>query len=126
MRNANVRNDLKERKSLLGKRNETKKEQITAGGLQKKETCGGAIIPLQSEIAAGHSNTRDLTELTLERDEFKKQCESLAKHFEEAQQVVSNLMKKLTTTFQDRATSTRDLEDFKRTGRRRLRIRRYH
>ena len=126
MRNANVRNGLKERKSLLGKGNEAKKEQITAGGLQKKETCDGAIIPLQSEIAAGHSNTRELTRITLERDKLKKQYESLAKHLEKAQVVVSNLKKKLTTTFQDRATSPRDSEEFERTGRRRLRIRRYH
>ena len=101
-------------------------EQITAGGLQKKETCGGAFIPLQSDIVAQHSNTRDLTEITLERDELKKQCESLAKLLEEAQLVVSNLKKKLTATFQDRTTSPRDFEEFDRTGRRRLRIRRYH
>ena len=126
MRNANVRNDLEERKSLLGKGNETEKEQITAGGLQKKETCSGAIIPLQSDIFGRHSNTRDLTEITLERDELKKQCESLAKHLEGAQLVVSNLEKKLTNTFQDRAITPRDLEEFDRTGRRRLRIRRYH
>ena len=118
MRNANVR------KSLLGKGNETKNEQITAGGLQKKETCGGAIIPLQSESVAGDSNTRDLTEIISERDELKKQCERLAKHLKEAQQVVSNLEKRLTTTFQGKATSTRDLKEFERTGRRRLRIRR--
>ena len=126
MRNANVRNDLKERKSLLGKGNETKKEQISPGWLQNKETCGGAFTPLQSDIATRHSNRRDLTEITLERDELKKQCENLVKHLEEAQLVVSNLEKKLTNTFQDRATSPRDLEEFDRTGRRRLRINRYH
>lgn len=85
-----------------------------------------SLISLQSDIVARHSNTRDLTEITLERDELRKQCESLAKHLEEAQLVVRNLKKKLTTTFQERATSPRDLEEFERTGRRRLRIRRYH
>lgn len=102
------------------------KEQIAAGGFQEKETCGRPFIPWQSESVAGDSNTRDLTKVILERDELKKQCESLAKHFEEAQLVVSNLEKRLTTTFQDRATSPRDLKEFERTGRRRFRIRRYH
>ena len=102
------------------------KEQIAAGGFQEKETSGGPFIPWQSESVAGHWNTRDLTKIILERDELKKQCESLAKHFDEAQLVVSNLEKRLPTTFQDRATSTRDLKEFERTCRRRLQIRRYH
>jgi len=90
---------------------------------QNIETLEG----VKSDIVARHSNTRDLTEITLELDELRKQCESLAKHLEEAQLVVRNLKKKtLTTTFQERATSPRDLEEFERTGRRRLRIRRYH
>ena len=101
-------------------------EQIAAGGFQEKETCGGPFIPWQSESVAGDSNTRDLTKIILERDELKKQCESLSKHFEEAQLVVSNLVKRLTTTFQVRATSPTDLEEFEGTGRHRLRIRRYH
>ena len=95
------------------------KEQIAAGGFQEKETSGGPFILWQSESVAGDWNTRDLTKIILERDELKKQCESLAKHLEEAQLVVSNLTKKLTATFQDRATSTRDLEEFDRTGSRR-------
>ncbi|XP_074622558.1 uncharacterized protein LOC141880870 isoform X2 [Acropora palmata] len=79
---------------------------------QNIETLEG----VKSDIVARHSNTRDLTEITLELDELRKQCESLAKHLEEAQLVVRNLKKKtLTTTFQERATSPRDLEEFERT-----------
>ena len=96
-----------------------KKNKLLLEGCKRRKTCGGAFISLQSDIVARHSNTRDLTEIPLQRDELKKQCESLAKHLEETHLVVSNLKKKLTTTFQDRATSAR-------TGRRRLRIRRYH
>ncbi|XP_044179725.1 uncharacterized protein LOC114955322 [Acropora millepora] len=75
----------------------------------------GNLEGVESESVAGDSNTTDLTEIISERDELKKECENLAKHLKEAQLVVSNLEKRLTTTFQGRATSTRDLKGFERT-----------
>ena len=138
--------EVKRQKSLRGKVNETKEEQITAGGLQKKETRGGPFIPCQSDTVAGDSNSpmppsqliknecitgevlndsRDITKITAERDELKEQCENLTKQQEEAV-VVSNLGKKPTTIFQDRPSSPRESKELEWTGRRRLRIRRYH
>ena len=60
----------------------------------------------------------DLARVTEERDNLEEQCQILAKQLEEAQ-VVGDSRKQRTTTFQDRATSPRELEW---KGKRRLRI----
>ena len=54
-----------------------------------------------------HANVEEeIRQLRTERDNFKERCEILAKQLEEAQ-VVRDSRKQPTTTFQDKATPTR-------------------